>query len=388
MTQLAVTQHDFPFIASASYLNSAGLGLVPLSVQQKVQEYIQAIGTRGTFGYFEHYEELMHGAIASAAELWGAPIRNVAVATSVSEAVSQVAWWRKPRRGENVVLICDDSSAATYSWLRVAQDTGAEVRFACPRKGSDIVTTSDVMSLIDKNTAAVCISHVHWITGYRINLTQLGQLVRDCGALLIVDATHSAGIVNYTPEELAAVDMLASGSFKWLLGLAGAAPLYVSDRVLDDFNPILVGSRTSQPLPPFDHIDPTRIDLPNDARRFEYGSSIAVPRIAFTASIKYLSDVGRDKILPHVQSLGSEIAKRLILEGAEVVTPSSYQERAGIISAYFPNYSSETIYEALLRNNVGVSLRSKFLRFSPHIFNSEKDVIQAIEVIKNLLGRG
>ncbi|MFC3051529.1 aminotransferase class V-fold PLP-dependent enzyme [Kordiimonas pumila] len=384
---LSVEQDDFPLIASVSYLNSAGLGLVPLKVQKKVQKYMQALGTRGTFGYFEYYEELMNGAIASAAELWGAPARNVAVATSVSEAVSQVAWWRKPRRGENVVLICDDSSAATYSWLRVAEDTGAEVRFASPQNGSDVVTTRDVMALIDKNTAAVCISHVHWITGYRLDLTRLGQMVRDHDALLIVDATHSAGIVNYTPEELKAVDMLVTGSFKWLLGLAGAAPLYVGDRLLGDFNPILVGSRTSQPLPPFDQTDPTRINLPNDARRFEYGSSIAVPRIAFTASIKYLSDVGRDKILQHIQSLGSELAERLIREGAEVITPSAHQKRAGIISAYFPDHSSKVIYKALLSNNVAASLRSRFLRFSPHIFNTEKDIFTAIDVIKTVLGR-
>ncbi|MEV5842372.1 aminotransferase class V-fold PLP-dependent enzyme [Streptomyces sp. NPDC051985] len=381
-----VAADEFPGLVDQIYLNSAGIGLVPVSVQDVAVDFARAVGATGTQAYFDRYAQLMVEPRQAAARLYGARPDTIAIITSVSEAISQLAWWRRPRRGENVVLIDNDCSATTYPWLRVAQDTGAEIRFVKSDPEFGTVDIAEIERLVDRHTAAVCLSHVHWETGQRFDLLRLSALARAHGALFVVDAMHSTGVLSFTQSELDGIDLMVAGSFKWLCGYAGAGVAYLNPLIIPEFQPILVGSRTGDPEPPFDGIDATRIRLPDDARRLEYGSSVAVPRVAFSAAAKFATDLGIDTITAHVQALGSRLIKGLNTLDGRVVTPENPVERAGIVSVTFPGRDMRKIYRALLGEGVATLLRANNIRFSPHHFNGERDIDGAVEALARCLG--
>ncbi len=85
---------------------------------------------------------------------------------------------------------------------------------------------------VDSGTAAICISHIQYLTGHLLDLADLAALAHDHGAILIVDATQSAGQVPIDVTACGA-DVLISGSYKWLCSTFGAAVCYLSPGVLE-----------------------------------------------------------------------------------------------------------------------------------------------------------
>src|SRR6266702_2697658 len=79
-------------------------------------------------------------------------------------------------------------------------DEDTEVGILEDPQGFDI---DKVAERVDSATAAICISHIQYLTGHRLDLIDLATLAHDHRAILIVDATQSAGQVP--------IDVTASG---------------------------------------------------------------------------------------------------------------------------------------------------------------------------------
>jgi hypothetical protein len=186
-------------------------------------------------------DDARHGAAA----LLGASPDTIAIATSFTEALNQVAWWLRPGRGQNVVSSEVDFPSVTYPWHRIAEDTGCQVRLVGVLDDPDSFDVNKIADSVDSATAAICISHVQYLTGHLLDLCELAALAHDIGAVLIVDATQSAGQV---PIDVTAsgVDVLISGSYKWLCSTFGAAVCYLSPALLSEFRPPLVGWRSTE----------------------------------------------------------------------------------------------------------------------------------------------
>ncbi|WP_243676372.1 aminotransferase class V-fold PLP-dependent enzyme [Vulcanisaeta distributa] len=90
--------------------------------------------------------------------------------------------------------------------------------------------------LIDDNTAVVFVDYVSWITGgYRERIREIAEIAHARGAVLISDAFHAVGVlpIDVTRD---GVDVLITGSYKWLLGPHGAGFVYVSDELLNSLS--------------------------------------------------------------------------------------------------------------------------------------------------------
>ena len=107
-----------------------------------------------------------------------------------------------------------------YPWTRVSETTGAEIRLA-PYDENHYTDPADILSLIDENTAVVVISHIEYANGQRYDLSRFSEAARSVGALLMVDATQSMGMVPINAPESGADVIVASG-YKWLRGTYGA----------------------------------------------------------------------------------------------------------------------------------------------------------------------
>jgi cysteine desulfurase/selenocysteine lyase len=375
---------DFPGPRRAGYLNSAAIGLMAAPVVARHQEFARDLSERGSAAFFDNVDAILKGPRLAGARLFGVDAKDVAAATSVSEVISQIAWWLYPRAGQNVVSADLEPEAVTLPWLRVAQDSGAEVRLAALRDDPGALSLARIAALVDRNTVAICISHVQWITGYRLDLKALADLAHAHGALLVVDAMQSAGVV---PIDAAAcdVDVLVAGSYKWLCSFGGVAACYMKPEVSERFRPIMVGARTSDPEPPYDDIDPRILRLPDGARRLEYASTAHPSRIVFTAAVDYLLGIGIENIQAHTQRLGSQLAAGLLRMGARLVTPFHEEQRAGILSAAFADHDAVPLAAELAAAGITVSPRLGMLRFSPHIFNTEEDIERALAALERIL---
>ncbi len=264
---MQVNVDDFPITKRVTYLNSASISLMPRPAIETMTDFARRIGAGGTIDFDEAAEtEATEGARAEAASLLGASDEEVAILSSASVCLSSFAWSLDLQPGSNIVSTDADFPSVIYPWLRLARQKQLEVRLARNRDG--IVDTYDLEKLVDDKTAAISISHVEYGTGQRFDLRWLSDVAHSHGALLVVDATQSMGLIP-TDVVREGVDVLVAGGYKGLLGPFGAAVLYVKDGLGEKLLPSMVGWRSASD--PYALIA-TNLAFAHGTKKFEFSS--------------------------------------------------------------------------------------------------------------------
>src|SRR5262249_36733756 len=168
---------------------------------------------------------------AAAAHLINADPDDVALISSVSYGVATAAKLLPVPAGARVLVLEDDHSAPVLEWMTRAPQQGFAVEVV--RRPDDGDWTAAVLAAIERTgappLALVSISSVHWSDGGLVDLEQVAPLARRHGAALLIDATHSAGVL---PLDVRALDpdFLVFPTYKWVLGPYGRAFLYIAKR--------------------------------------------------------------------------------------------------------------------------------------------------------------
>ncbi len=373
MSSLAPLAH-FPGLKQLTYLNSASVAVTPLPVMQEVQAFESQIASQGTVSFDDPAESRVYdGARSSIARLLHAASDDIAVMTSATECIAQIAWWLRPGRDRNVVSIDIEFPSVTYPWLRVAQDTGCEVRLVSALRDPARFSFEAVERLVDKNTAAICVSHVQYASGHRLDPVKLAGLAAAHGAVLVLDATQSAGVLPLDVRQ-AKFHFVLSSAYKWLCGPFGAAFCYIHPEVWREFNPPFVGWHST---PVTFNFNATRIDL---APAVAYGAGLGM-----AAAVEYLNRLGIQKIAAHDLGLARVLHEGAERLGAQIITPREDAARAGIVAARFPGRTSDQVVSGLRERGIICASRLDAVRFATHIYNSEEDVERCLTELSRLL---
>jgi selenocysteine lyase/cysteine desulfurase len=379
-----VPREDFPVLDEVVYLNTASIAVTSQVVRRAVQRFEEEVGGGGTVTFNDDVETLAYeGPRRAAAELVGADPGDIAITTSATEALNQVAWWLEPVAGENVVSVDIDFPSVTYPWMRIAEKTGVEVRLAPALADPAAFSIEDLLERIDDRTAAVCVSHVQYATGYRLDLRRLAEAAHAHDAILIVDATQSAGMV---PIDVRAddVDVLVAGSYKWLCSAFGAAVCYLRPELAARFRPPFVGWRSREDAFVF---DADRLIVAPGARGMEYSTVAYGAGIALGAAIRYLLDAGVDRILEHDRALADAMFDGAARLGGRPMAPSDPGARTGIAAVRFEGWDARDLWEGLAAHGVYTSPRLGAIRFSPHLYNHQGDLEAALAALEQVLTR-
>ncbi len=381
---MQVNVDDFPITKRVTYLNSASISLMPRPAIETMTDFARRIGAGGTIDFDEAAEtEATEGARAEAASLLGAGDEEVAILSSASECLSSFAWSLDLQPGSNVVSTDADFPSVIYPWLRLARQKQLEVRLARNRDG--IVDTYDLEKLVDNKTAAISISHVEYGTGQRFDLRWLSELAHSHGALLIVDATQSVGLIP-TDVDREGVDVLVAAGYKGMLGPFGVAVLYVKDGLGEKLLPSMVGWRSAPD--PYALIA-TNLAFAHGTKKFEFSSMNYAAAIGLAESIRYLKRLGRENVTRHVTSLSNKLIEMMKeLEEADsvtILTPKDPDSHASIVSIRFKGQNQSTVASELVNSGIIVSQRFNAVRFSFHAYNSEEDLKKTMSTLSQVL---
>lgn len=376
-----VDPEDFPASRESTYLNAASVALMFRGAEEAAVEWQRDLARSGTINFDEAAEEAAFEDLhRAAADLFSASPDDIAVAANSTELLASLAWAIAPPAGTNVVSTDVEFPSTLYPWARVSRHTGCEIRLA---RGEDgYVDPANLFDLIDDRTAVVCISHVEYGTGQCYDLGKLAEVAHANEALLVVDATQSAGAVPIDAEECG-VDALVSAGYKWLCGPFGVAVMYLASHLQAELDPGIVGWRSHKNL--WD-LKADRLELPDTARRFEYSTMTYGCAIGLTRSIDYLVGLGIERIFERNLWLADLLIEGLEERSAEIVSPQGPGERTSIVSARFPGKDSSEIARQLNAARVVVSPRGDLVRFSPHLYNGPRDIQLAFEELDRCLG--
>ncbi|WP_027944123.1 aminotransferase class V-fold PLP-dependent enzyme [Amycolatopsis taiwanensis] len=383
MTAALSDRADFPVLDELTYLNTASIGLVPASIVDSTEEFARELATRGTTWFDEEQEtRALEGARTAAAELFDVDAHDVAVGSSFTELLAQLAWALAPGSGRNIVSIDIDFPSVTRVWQRIASQTGAEVRWVRVVGDPGSLDTARVIEAIDERTAVVCVSHVQYSTGYVLDLAAVTRAAREVGAVVLVDATQAAGQVPLRPKEWG-VDALLAGGYKWLGGMFGAAVAYVRPGLLAGRRPPIVGWLTD---PEPYTLEATRLQWPDGARTLEASTSSYSAALALGLAIRYSLGLGVDRVRAHGLALAATLADGLRELGADLLSPEKPSEGSGIVTVRFPGHDADRITAQLNARGVVVSPRLQATRFSVHHHTNGEEVAHALQVAREVLG--
>jgi cysteine desulfurase/selenocysteine lyase len=275
------------------------------------------------------------------------------------------------RPGENIVV----GAAEFISLLTVWHRSGAELR----RVGSDShATLAELAAAVDSQTRAILVSHVSYLTGARNDLAALREVADKHGARLIVDASHSLGVVRV---DGLLCDAIVACCYKWMFGTHGVGVFYVNAKRWPDLEPTAIGwnSLTSED----DWRQQTAFGLKPGMAKFEGGNLSFLSIYYLESGLARLEIEGVDVIERHVLDLGGELLSGLARLNVDVLTPENPNERAGNIS--FASDRCEALEAHLRADGIVTWGDDRRLRLSVHGYNDIADVERALNALRRIL---
>lgn len=364
----------FPAADKSTYLDSASIALMHKGAASAAIEWQRKLAEDGSASFDEIDEEKVFiNFHRTGAKLFNGNPEDIAIGSSETILMSSLAWGLAPGKGTNIIGTRACHPSTIYPWMRVAEHTGAEIRWVSA--DDQYVQTQKILDAIDSNTAVVCLSHVEYGGGQQYDLAAISEVAHHHGALLIVDATQSAGQVPIDVQKMG-IDAVACSTYKWLCGPFGAAVMYVSPE-LQQLNPGIVGWRSHADMWDF---QADRLEYQNNAARFEFSTMSYGAALAACEAINYLLEVSIEKIEAHNRQIANLLLEGLLERGVEILSPTDSTERSAIVGARFKG-DNAAIARSLNTRNVLVSARKDFIRFSPHLFNGKDDILSALDII-------
>ena len=372
-----VSPSDFPSTSTFCYLNAANVSLTYNKAKIVNEKWFEDVSLNGSNNFTEKVEESVFNQLhKTAASFVNAEPYEIAGGSSATELLSSLAWSIYPKKGKNIVSTSSAFPSTVYPWSRVAANTGAEIRLAESKNGYS--ATDAIISLIDKNTSVVCISHTEFSNGHTYDLEVLSELTHKKGAIFVVDATQSAGAIPIDVKKNK-IDVLVAGSYKWLCGPFGSAFMYIRHNLAKRLSPGLVGFRSHKNM--WD-LDAARLRYNDNTSKFEFSTLAFGCILGLTESLNYLNNIGIEKIYKYNVFLTDCLIEGLKKADAKIISSDEGKYRSPIITAKFKNKDSESMINDLRYAKIFVSQRKEWVRFSPHFYNTLEDIDFVISEIR------
>lgn len=302
---------------------------------------------------------------------------EIGVVSSVSHAASVVATAIQFDRGRDVVVASGaEFPAVGQVWLAQAR-RGATVRWVPVRDG--FVDVTDYDQAIDERTAVVSAAHAYYLNGFVQDVRAINAMARARGALAFVDAYQSLGAVTIDVKALE-VDMLASGTLKYLMGTPGIAFLYVRRELIERLEPLVTGwfGRVN----PF-AFDAAALDWSPTASRFDAGTPPLFSAYVSRAGMEWLHHAGGENVHRWTQHLSNRLldgaqARGLAVHGRGGAAPKA--PTTAIVCS-----DSRTVEARLRERGIIASARGPVIRLAPHFYNTLDDVDRALDALAAVL---
>ncbi|MFX0062577.1 MAG: aminotransferase class V-fold PLP-dependent enzyme [Candidatus Hermodarchaeota archaeon] len=337
--------------------------------------------------YLEHRrkQESVHEEVIDTrrlfAELLGVSTDTIAFSPNVASALS-IVWGLDYPIGSNVVTYANDFPSNVYTCFNLERIKKVEVRCVPDMEG--VISPEVLAGYVDSKTRLIIISHVQWISGYRIDLKEICKIANEVDAILAVDIMQSVGMLNLDFKEYP-VDIAAGGVAKWLLGPTQVGFLHIHEDRLKDILPVAVGhcGAPYEGSPSSPSWDVTKLNLWSDARKYQVGSVADMIYYATRPCMKLMLDYGMDKVEKRILKLRNYLIEQVIELGSKfgLNTPIDVGP-SGIVNVKVPNDSLAV--EKLKEKKIAVSARGGGIRVSPHFYNTEEEIDYFIKALKEI----
>ena len=373
------------------YLDSAATSLhKPPQVARAVAEAICTAGNaaRGVHGASMAASRTVYDTRCLAARLLGCPRPDhVAFTANSTMALNMAICGLLSPEGHAISTDLEHNSVLRP--LYALQRQGMGLSFL-PADGNGRLDYDALEGLFRPNTRAVVCTHASNVTGDMPDIPRIAALAHAHGALLILDASQTAGAVPLDMTALGA-DVLCFTGHKSLLGPQGTGGLCIRPGV--ELRPLLRGGTG---IHSYDREQPQAYPA-----RLEAGTLNTHGIAGLHAALKFIEKADVSAIGAHERALMRRFYDGVKdLDGVTVYGDFSRSERAAVVALNIRDYDSAEVADALfadydIATRAGAhcaprmhealgTVQQGAVRFSFSYFNTKNEVDTAIAAVREL----
>ncbi|MBB2987725.1 cysteine desulfurase/selenocysteine lyase [Terracoccus luteus] len=369
--ELAALRGQFPILSRTVrdgrplvYLDSGATSHKPTAVldaERAFYEQHNAAVHRGAHQLAEEATDDFEAARATVAGLVGAPAHEVVFTKNATEALNLVAYafsnasptdGPKDDRfvlgpGDEVLVTEMEHHANLVPWQELTRRTGATLRWV-PVAADGSLDLTDLDALLTARTKVLALTHVSNVLGTVNPVTQLAEKAHAVGALVVVDACQS---VPHLPVDVSTLgaDFIAFSGHK-IYGPMGVGVLWGRAELLEVMPPFLTGGSM------IEVVTMERSTYAPAPQKFEAGVPNAAQAVGLAAAVRWVQDLGLDRIHEHEAALVDRLLRALEARPwVRVVGPPAGVERGGAVAFVVDGVHAHDVGQVL--DDAGVAVR-------------------------------
>lgn len=375
------------------YLDNAATTMrKPQTVIDAVTQAMCSLGNAGrgaTSGALDAARTI-HACRAKLARLLGCPREDHVCFTSNSTAALNTVINGVVRPGDRVVTTVLEHNSVLRPLNRLAAERGVTVEYAgCDANG--VLDYDELERLVTSGTRAVVVTHASNVTGNAVDIARVAAMAHAAGALVIVDASQSAGTAHIDMQAMG-LDVVCFTGHKGLMGPQGTGGLAVAEGI--DVAPWAIGGTGVHSFDPLQPLEwPTRLEAGT-----LNGHGIA----GLSAGLDFIeAQGGVEAIATHERAL-ADLFLAGVREIPEIKLYGAFDQpsHSAIVSLNVGDIDSAEISDALMQG-WGIATRpgahcaplmhralgterQGVVRFSFGYFNTDEEVDTAIDALRDL----
>ena len=371
------------------YLNSAGCGPLPKPVWEGMQSVFQRMYEEGQIKVEIH--DWLFDLLEEARRYIHASEEEIFFVRCIAEGLNTVDYMLDLKEGDQV-LVSDQENPASLLPFFAAEKTRGFHTEKFHAKGSYEELIENFDHALTPSVKLAVFSHVLHALGTRMPAREMCEAARKKGVLTAIDGAQAAGNGEIDVKEIGC-DFYVISCHKWLCGPEGVAAVYVRKELIPELRVPFGGVGMQEA---FD-LSTNEIQLRPTARRFEYGGKHIPMYTAFSSTIRFAEEIGREKITRRQKELNQYCRDQFgrIIPEAEILSPSDERLMTGIFAFTIPGISHrDLVKEAwkeekmiLQYRTVDLYTKAEGIRISNNWFITEEELDKMTRFVRKYLDR-
>ncbi|MCC6590472.1 MAG: aminotransferase class V-fold PLP-dependent enzyme [Bryobacterales bacterium] len=320
---------------------------------------------------------------------------KVAFAQLINADPDEISFVQSTLMGENIVglglgLASNQGNVVTDElhyegsiyMYRTLEKQGLELRIV--KRKDNRIDPNDVDAAVNRKTRLVACSLISYQNGVRADVKALAQIAHANGAYVYADVIQGAGAVPIDVKALD-LDFCACSGYKWLMGDRGLGYLYVrralhgkvlrrtmyGDRQFDKFQYHMF------PYDPPGQRPASWTPRTGAGSFYEVGNIANIVAAGHAESIRFILDLGIDRIQAYVKPMVDRLRKEMPRLGYPCLTP---EDTPGPTSAFVVE-KPEQLKAKLARRNIDAKVEWNQTRVSCSVYHNMGDIDRFLEAV-------
>lgn len=295
---------------------------------------------------------------------------------NVSNGLSVLANGLEWKTGDRIILNDIEFPSNVYPFLNL-KNQGVEIDFVKSQNG--IITIDDIEKAITPRTKLLSISYVQFLSGFKADIELIGEICKKHNIIFCVDAIQGAGAIQIDVRKFK-IDFLVGGSQKWFMASQGVSYFYLTKELQERIEQKYVGWTSVENA--WNLLD-YKLNLKATADKFQNGTLNQLGIAIFDSVLNLFIEFGMENVERRILENTEHLTEKLSEAGFEPILESLENKNlAGIVS--FKSKNAQKIYNELEKKRIYTAVREGMIRVSPHFYNTQSEIDQFIEELKNI----